>query len=92
VYGTKATFENLPAAVSGSARLWEGRDGGPPPAMVDEPYPSVGKGDLVPSFVASVLRQGEPDIPEEEVFACVATCLAIERSMTEGRPVPIDYE
>jgi predicted dehydrogenase len=92
VYGTKGTFENLPAEISPSARLWEGRDGGPPPSLVDEPYPAVAKGELIPSFVAAVQGRGEPDVPEHQVFASVATCLAIERSAMEGRPVRIDYE
>lgn len=92
VYGTKATFENLPTAVSTAACLWEGRDSGAPPLPIDEPYPAVGKGDLVPAFVDAVLGRGAPDVPEEQVFACVATCLAIERSAAEGRPIHVDYE
>lgn len=92
VYGTSATFENLPAAVSPSALLWEGRDGGPPPCSIDCPYPAVGKGDLIPAFVDAVLGRGAPDVVEEEVFACVATCLAIDQAVADGRPIRIDYE
>jgi len=91
VHGTNATFENLPAAVSPSARLWEARDGGPGPAAVDEPYPAVGKGDLIPAFVEAVLGRGNPDVLEDEVFAGVATCLAIDRAVAEGKPVRVDY-
>jgi predicted dehydrogenase len=92
VHGTEATFENLPPAVSPSARLWEARDGGPPPSAVDAPYPAVGKGDLVPAFVEAVLGRGTPDVREEEVFNCVATCLAIERSLAQGGAVEVEYE
>jgi predicted dehydrogenase len=92
VYGTEATFENLPAAVSSSARLWEGRDGGPPPAAIDEAYPGVGKGDLIPAFVEAALGRGEPDVPENQVFACVATCLAIDQSVAERRPIKVEYQ
>ncbi len=92
VHGTEATFENLPPAVSPSARLWQARDGGPPPLVVDAAYPGVGKGDLVPAFVEAILGRGTPDVPEEEAFACVATCLAIEQSLAQGRPVEVVYE
>jgi len=92
VHGTEATFENLPAAVSSSARLWQGRDGGPPPSAVEAPYPAVGKGDLVPAFVEAILGRGTPDVSEEEAFACVATCLAIERSLALGGAAAVEYE
>jgi predicted dehydrogenase len=92
VYGTQGTFENLPAAVSSSARLWIGRDAGAAPQAIDDPYPAVGKGDLIPSFVSAIRGEGEPDITEAEVFAAVAVCLAIDRSLVERRPVQIEYE
>jgi predicted dehydrogenase len=92
VYGTQGTFENFPAAVSSSARLWVGRDTGAAPQTIDDLYPGVGKGDLIPAFVSAVRGNGAPDIAEAEVFAAVAVCLAIERSVTEGRPVRIEYE
>jgi predicted dehydrogenase len=93
VHGTEATFENLPAAVSPTARLWQARDGGPPPEEVDSPYPAVQKGALVPAFVDAVTGRGAADVTEEDVFACVATCLAIEQSMQEGgRPIAIEHE
>jgi predicted dehydrogenase len=92
VHGTEATFENLPPAVSPSARLWQARDGGPPPSAVEAAYPGVGKGDLVPAFVEAILGRGIPDVREEEAFACVATCLAIDQSLAQGRAVEVVYE
>jgi predicted dehydrogenase len=92
VHGTKATFENLPSAISTSARMWEVRDEGTPPSAVNEPYPAVGKGDLIPAFVDAVCGRGSPDVPEDEVFAGLATCLAIDRAVAEGRPIRIDYQ
>jgi predicted dehydrogenase len=91
VHGTKATFENLPPAVSDSARLWVERDGGGPPQSIDAPYPGVAKGDLIPAFVTAVLGRGVPDVTEEEAFAGIAVCLAIERSLAEDQTVAIDY-
>jgi predicted dehydrogenase len=88
-YGTAATFENLPADISPSARLWVGRDGGPPPLEVDAAYPGVAKGALIPSFVEAVLGRGEPDVTEEEGFAAVAVSLAIEQSAREQRPIRV---
>jgi len=92
VYGTQGTFENVPAAISPAALLWKGRDGGPPPQRVETPYPAVEKGALIPAFVDAVIGRGEPDIVEDEVFACVETCLAIDRAAAERRPVRLDHE
>ena len=92
VYGTRATFENLPAAVSASARLWRTRDEDAPPAPIDAPYPAVAKGALIPAFVDGVLGRGAPDVTEDEVFASIATCLAIDQAVAERRSVSIDYD
>jgi predicted dehydrogenase len=92
VHGTEATFENLPSDVSSSARLWQERDGGLPPLLVEAAYPAVGKGDLVPAFVEAVSGCGAPDVTEDEVFASVATCLAIQQSLARGVAVPVEYE
>lgn len=92
VHGTEGTFENLPAEVSPAARLWQARDGGSPPTEVDAPYPAVGKGALVPAFVEAILGRGAPDVSEEEAFACVAACLAIQDSLAQGREVEVVYE
>ena len=89
VYGTDGPFENVPAAAGPGALLWQGRDG-PPPQRIDKAYPAVEKGALIPAFVDAVLGRGQPDIVEEEVFACVETCLAIDRSAAESRPVRVD--
>jgi len=92
VHGTQATFENLPAAISPSARLWQGRDGGPPPEEVAAPYPAVNKGALVPAFINAIRSGSAADVSEAEVFTGVATCLAIDRSVSEGGPVAIRYD
>jgi predicted dehydrogenase len=92
VHGTEATFENLPAAVSPAARLWHARDGGPPPEEVHAAYPAVGKGALIPAFVDAVLGHGDPDVREDDAFACVAACLAVQESLAKGREVEVVYE
>lgn len=90
VHGTAGTFENLPLAVSPSARLWTERDGGAPPLPVEE-TPKVAKGELIPAFVDAVLGRGEPDVTEREAFAAVSLCLAVEQSLEAGKPVAVEY-
>jgi predicted dehydrogenase len=92
VYGTEGTFENVPNVIGPAALLWRGRDDGKIPEPILEPYPSVGKGDLIPAFVDAVTGRGQADVPEEEVFASVSVCLAIEQSIAEHRLVRVEYE
>jgi len=87
VYGTDATFEND----LGAARLWRSRTPGVDPERVDAPYPGVAKGALIPAFVDAVLERGEPDVPEADVFATMAVCLAIDAAARERRPVTVRY-
>jgi predicted dehydrogenase len=87
VFGTEATFENTP---SGDARLWTSRDPLQPPEAVTA-CPGVGKGDLIPAFVDAVLGRGAPDVSEDEVFAAVAVCLAIDRAAADRRAVAVEY-
>lgn len=91
VYGTRGTFENPPEAPSGPARLWTSRDPAGAPEKIDAAYPGIGKGDLIPAFVRAVQGRGEPEILEEEVFAAVSLCLAIDRAVREQRPVSVQY-
>jgi predicted dehydrogenase len=88
VYGTGGTFENTP---SGDGLFWTSRNPADAPERVTAAYPGVAKGDLVPAFVNAVLGHGEPEVPEAEVFAAVAVCLAIDRAAETGQPVTVDY-
>jgi len=88
VYGTEATFENTPGD---RAHLWTSRDAAADPELVATAYPGVRKGDLVPAFVDAVLGRGEPDVTEDEVFAAVSVCLAIDESARDRRLVRVDY-
>jgi len=91
VYGTKATFENAPEFPSGPARVWNSRCADAPAQAIDAAYPGVRKGDLIPAFVDAVLGRGEPDVDEDEVFAAVSVCLAIDRAVSERRAVAVEY-
>lgn len=92
VYGTQATFANPLEDIVGPALFWTDRDPGRPPKTVDEAYPGVEKGDLLPAFLDAIQGRGEPDVTEREVFATLATCLAIEASIQSGgAPVRVRY-
>jgi predicted dehydrogenase len=92
VYGTEATFENSPEASSSPGRLWRSRDAQEPPIPVTAAYPGVGKGDFIPAFLDAVLGRGEPHVQEDELFAAVSVCLAIDQSVADRRPVAVEYD
>jgi predicted dehydrogenase len=77
VYGTNATFEN---GLDG-ASLFEQRDPDIPPTAINTEYPGIKKGDLIPSFVDSILGMGAPEVSAEDTLSSMAVCLAIERSV-----------
>jgi len=85
VYGTEATFENSPDAAS----LYKSRDRNTLPDRLDTVYPGIEKGDLIPGFVEAIRGNGRAEIEEDELFATMETCLAIDRSWREGVPVRI---
>lgn len=87
VYGTQATFENT----RGAARLYHSRDPQQQPEELATAYPAVAKGALIPSFVDAILRNGRPDVDENEVFETMAVCHAIDRSLAAGAPVRVSY-
>lgn len=81
VYGTAATFENG----LDHALMFDSSDPARRPEEVHSAYPGVHKGDLIPSFAASILGEGEALVSAEDTLSSMATCLAIERSLRSGR-------
>jgi predicted dehydrogenase len=82
VYGTEASYENaLPDALR-----YVSRDPARPPERVSDEYLGMGKGDLIPSFVDAVLGRGRAVVAEKDIFAALAVCFAIDRSIASGRP------
>ena len=71
VYGTDGTFQQT----LGSFFLWS-RD--PRLEKIVDPYPATKKGDLIPSFVNSILQSSNEAIPKQEVCDVMAISLAIE--------------
>ena len=88
VYGTEATFEqgHLGAAYFSS------RDAAVGPELETDAYPAASKGDILPSFVRSILDGSPADVTEKEVFDAMNVSLAIEESLLAGKPVDLEYE
>jgi predicted dehydrogenase len=83
LFGTEGTFVNgLP---HGTLYVKDGGEVRGDP--VTAPYPGVGKGDLIASFVDSVMGGGPAAVTSEEVFRTMSLCLAIDRAAADGRPV-----
>ncbi|OGW83050.1 MAG: hypothetical protein A2987_01830 [Omnitrophica bacterium RIFCSPLOWO2_01_FULL_45_10] len=87
IYGTKATFVNG----FHKGLLFESRDLAKKPREINKAYPGVCKGDLILSFVDSVLGTAKAEVTEEDVFNTMSVCFAIEKAAKKGRPVQVDY-
>jgi predicted dehydrogenase len=87
VYGTAASFEND----RGPARLYTSRDPATAPIELDTTYPGTHKGALIASFVDAILGRGHAEVEEEDVFASMAVCFAIEKSAHDGSPARVEY-
>jgi predicted dehydrogenase len=87
VYGTGGTFVN----VRECAWLFTSRESGVPPLRIETAYPGVHKGALIESFVDAVVRNSPAAVTEDEVFAGLSVCFAIERSVHSGTPVKVEY-
>jgi predicted dehydrogenase len=87
LYGTKATFVNG----LGCGWLYTSRDPQVSPVRLDTAYPGTHKGELIASFVNAILGHGEADVSEEDVFASLSVCFAIERSVHSGTSVKVEY-
>jgi predicted dehydrogenase len=85
IYGTKGTFLNdLPAAGFVRHRT---EPGTLEPSPL--PYPGAEKSALLHDFIDSIVQGREPEISFADIVSCVAVCLAIEKSVTEGRMVRV---
>jgi predicted dehydrogenase len=87
IYGDRATFINgLKHGL-----LYTSRDAEAEPKIIDAPYPGTQKGDLIYSFVESILKGTEPDVTRDEIFECMSVCLAIEKSAASDGAVKVEY-
>lgn len=86
VYGTKATYVNgLKHAL-----FYTSRNPDESPRQLDTAYPGVKKGELVFSFIESILHEGKkPLVTSEDAFQAMAVCFAIEQAVKEGNSVVV---
>jgi predicted dehydrogenase len=85
IYGTKATFINDVK----SGRLIESRDPDHKGTQITEEYPGTHKGDLIYSFVDSIVHGTCAEVTTDDVFDTMSVCFAIEQSLAEGQPVRV---
>ncbi len=81
LYGTDGTFVNG----IGDATLYT-RD---TQTQIDDAYPGVPKGALIPSFVDAVLGRGPAAVSPDEVFATLDVCFALEEAARTGGAVAV---
>lgn len=87
VYGTKATFVNdLP-----DARLYTSRDPSVIYQKIRTPYKGADKGEILSSFIDSIVGIREQNVSSEEVFKVMSICFAIEKAIKTGQIVTVDY-
>jgi predicted dehydrogenase len=90
VCGTKGTFVNR----LGDAELWTSSGADARPEAVSTAYPGIHKGDLLHSFVESIVSGARAVAPGEDVFETMAVLFAIEEAAASGERVqvrPFDY-
>lgn len=87
VYGTEASFQH---GYDG-ARIFTSRDPEEEPLAMEEDYPGIAKGDMLPSFVASIIDGDEAEVTEQEVLDSMTVSIAIEASLQSGTRQEIQY-
>lgn len=90
LYGTEATFEHLPEY----GRITRSRNADTPSEHINLPYPGMDKGDLLTAFARQILEGHNPQdcvVSQEDVFAAMSVCLAVEKSMRENKTVSVQY-
>jgi predicted dehydrogenase len=87
LYGTKATFINGPR----QAYLYSSRDKSVGPRRVRSAYPGAAKGDLIFSFVDSIINGTVAEVKTDDVFKAMSVCFAIENSLENKQPATVNY-
>ena len=88
VYGTNGTFQQTHR----SCIFMNSRDPKALPEKIIDPYPATQKGDLIPSFVNSILQSSNAAISKQEVCDVMAISLAIEESIKTGSKIIVEYK
>ena len=87
MYGTNSTFINsLDRGI-----LYESRKNIDKPKIMDESYPGNKKGDIILSFVDSIIKDIQPIVSIDDVFNSMSICFAIEESINKSISIPVEY-
>ncbi|UCH12240.1 MAG: Gfo/Idh/MocA family oxidoreductase [Candidatus Omnitrophota bacterium] len=87
IYGTDATFINE----FEHGRLIRSRDKEDKEYKIKENYKDIHKGELVKSFIESILNDSEAEVSLEDVFRGMSVCFAMEESAKTSRKVKVEY-
>ena len=87
LYGTKATFLNDLKA----GRLLTKRDKDSSIQLMKEKYPGVHKGDLIYSFVESIMKGKKAQVSADDIFKAMSVCFAIEKATQKSGHVKVNY-
>ena len=87
IHGEKGTFHHGPL---GSAYFYS-RMPDSLPQINNDIYPGVIKGDMIYSFIDSILGNKESEVTKSEVFNAMNVSLAIEESLQRGKIVEVEY-
>lgn len=87
IFGTKATYVN--DLDKGS--FFTSRDPETTPRLMSADYPGVQKGELIYSFVQSILGEGTAAVTNEDVFKTMSICFAIEEASKRSGHIKVEY-
>ena len=87
IYGTQATFVNG----FEYGLIFESSDPTSSGRKIFTAYPGIQKGDLISSFVSSIINDTESEVSKEDVFQAMSVCFAIEKAVNRAEPVPVEY-
>lgn len=87
IYGTRATFMNGIEY----GMLFESREPTRPAKTILEPYPGSNKGEIIHSFVESILHDSPPEVTADDIFRVMSVCFAIEEAAHQSGPVAVKY-
>jgi predicted dehydrogenase len=89
VYGTQGTFQNG----TNGGHYFASRDPQVAARTTQAAYPGVHKGDLIRSFVDSIVggRGSEPEVTADDLFRSMSVCFAIEKAAQTGGTIPVSY-
>ncbi len=87
IYGTNATFINSKE----HGILIESRERDVPAKQVTEVYPGTVQGNVVSSFVDSLLGKTTPLVTAEDVFNVMCVCFAVEKAAHQSEAVMVEY-